>query len=218
MKLKRTLIIIGAIILLVVSYGIGRSSASTELNGQKAKYDDIVKKTFSVQKDLTDVKKDVKEVQAKAKDLESQFDSRKAQFDQAAELAGKADSLQSDIDSKTATLNGITDKINSSNSDITAKQAELDKLTTGVKTKQEEPRTFSAGQYVVGKDFPSGRYKAVPVGEGSNFFIYDGSSSSAKVNTILGHEAGFSEAEYIFYCSENDIMETHSSVKLIAVE
>ncbi|MCQ6280854.1 hypothetical protein [Bacillus sp. EB600] len=209
--MKKILLIIGVIVVLVVSYSIGRSGASTEINGQKVKYDALVKKT-------TDTKKNLNAVQDKSNKLEDQFKGRKAQFDHAAELASKIDSLQSDIDKKTGELNGLTDKINTANSDIQSKQAELDKLTAGVKAKQDAPRQFSAGQYTVGKDFPAGRYKAVPVGEGSNFFIHDGDTGMSTVNTILGSASQGYEPEYVFNCKDGDIMETHSSVKLIAVE
>ncbi|MBA4537828.1 hypothetical protein H1Z61_11970 [Bacillus aquiflavi] len=83
--------------------------------------------------------------------------------------------------------------------------------------KEEEPRTFSAGQYIVGKDFPEGRYKAVPVGEGSNFQVFNGSSGIATVNTILG-SGRYSEKEYVFFTSNGDIMETQATVQLIPIE
>ncbi|PKH10156.1 hypothetical protein CXF70_11425 [Planomicrobium sp. MB-3u-38] len=84
-----------------------------------------------------------------------------------------------------------------------------------IKEKDEEPIQLSAGTFIVGQDVPPGRYKAEPVGRGSNFQTYD-DSGSIDVNTILGGTYG--EAEYIFYVFDGYIIENHSTATLTPVE
>jgi seryl-tRNA synthetase len=119
----------------------------------------------------------------------------------------KMDQLQAEIEKLQSDLSNM--KAESDN-----KRSELQKLTGEIKTRKSQPKVFNAGQYIIGKDLPAGRYKAIPVGQGSNFIVYD-KNGIPKVNTILGQ---FGEKEYVFFCSDGDTMQTESTVKLIPLE
>lgn len=82
-------------------------------------------------------------------------------------------------------------------------------------TVKSTPKKLSAGKYTVGKDVDAGRYKVTPVGEGSNFVVYGGGDETdVTVNTILGQDG---EPSYTFDCSNGDVIQTESTVKLTPV-
>ena len=85
------------------------------------------------------------------------------------QLTSEVDKLGKDVEAKEGEVGKL-------DGDIQAKNSELQKLTEGVKAKQEEPRMLGAGEYIVGKDIPAGRYKAAAVGRGSNFVVFDSKS------------------------------------------
>lgn len=181
------------IIALLVSWGLGRGLATVELNDQKA---DFIK----MEEELNKIKKELKAYDHK-------LDNRKQEVKEIMDALERKDELKAEIDKLQLDLFNLKTEVNN-------KKDELQKLTGEIKTQKTQPKIFSAGQYVVGKDLSAGRYKAVPVGQGSNFIIYD-KNGLATVNTILGE---FGEPEYIFFTKEGDVMETHSKVKLIPLE
>jgi hypothetical protein len=201
LKSKKLWKTVAIIVGLLISYGIGSSGAEVTLEKEKVNYEELIKKIESAKVEL--------------KKEQANLDSKKKEVSEALALVNKKESLTLEVQKLEGELKSKKDEVTSLNNDIQSKKTELEKLTNIVKTKKEEPKVFSAGQYIVGKDFPAGRYKAVPVGEGSNFIVFDKNDGTAKVNTILGT---FGEPEYVFFCSDGDIMETHAKVKLIPVE
>lgn len=195
---------------LITSYAVGSSSAQADIDGKKLNYDQVVKKIEAINAEL---KKKQDELKAQDKRLEA----RKAEVDHALDLADRKDELTKDIDAKTTELDNKKNELSQVEASIKEKQAELDKLTNTVAAKQEEPRQLSAGDYTVGTDIPASRYKAVPVGRGSNFIVYD-VAGGLKVNTILGDNFGLGEKEYVFYAEDGDRIHTEARVKLIPVE
>jgi uncharacterized protein YhaN len=206
--------VISAVVIGTACYNIGKAvqddEYSTEIDDEIVKYNELndrrnkLVKTYnqdlkdldSLKEEYSDKKKEVKEI----KDAMAHKD----------ELNAKIDTLEAKVQERTSTASDL-------DSELKSKQAELDKLTAGVQEKEDAPKEFSAGQYFVGQDFPEGRYKAVPVGEGSNFQVFDTDNGEAVVNTILGHDK-YSESEFVFYAQDGQYMETQARVKLIAVE
>lgn len=199
--------IVGVSVPLTISYSLGYASASVDINGKAANYKQLVKEIEKVNEQL-------KEKQDALAAQDRRLNDRKAEVDKVLALVDKQKDITADIDAKTKELDSMKNQISTLDSEIKAKQAELDKLTSVVIAKQEEPKQLSAGRYTVGIDVPAGRYKAVPVGRGSNFVVYS-SMGDLKVNTILGD--GW-EKEYVFDAEEGDKIETESSVKLIPVQ
>jgi Skp family chaperone for outer membrane proteins len=181
------------IIALLVAWGYGRGTATVELNKEKV---DFVK----MDKRLSEIKKEIKT-------YEHKLDNKKQEVNEAMNALKQRDQLQAEIEKLQSDLSNM--KAEADN-----KRSELQKLTGEIKTRKSQPKVFNAGQYVIGKDLPAGRYKAVPVGQGSNFIVYD-KNGIPKVNTILGQ---FGEKEYVFFCSDGDTMQTESTVKLIPLE
>ena len=205
-KYKKTLAIVAGILALSISYNAGQAAQddvySTRIDKKIYDYNKLAKR-------YRDLEGWVKDEEAKLDDKKGEVKEVRAAMKNRDKLEAKVDDLSSQVDEKKS-------EVDSLDSEIDSKQSELDKLTGVVQEKKEAPKTFSAGQYVVGQDFDEGRYKAVPVGEGSNFQVYD-SSGDIVVNTILGSDK-YSESEYVFYATDGQIMETQSTVKLIPVK
>jgi hypothetical protein len=74
-----------------------------------------------------------------------------------------------------------------------------------------------AGQLVVGKDIPAGRYKVTAIGRGDNFFVYN-SSGENLVNTIIYSNSDLGVPEYVTLLSDGDVVDAHSPFKYQPVE
>ncbi|MEK1828789.1 hypothetical protein AAAC51_06470 [Priestia megaterium] len=206
--------IISAAIVGTATYHIGKAVQDDEYNmridDDIYKHNEIVEKRNNLidkyNKDFEDYKELKAEISDKKKEVKEVKDAMKHKD----ELNAKIDKLEAKVQERSSTASDLDSKIES-------KKSELLKLTANVVEKESAPKEFSAGQYFVGQDFPEGRYKAVPVGEGSNFQVYDTDTGDIVVNTILGHDK-YSESEFIFYAQDGQYMETQARVKLIAVE
>ncbi|WP_255437502.1 hypothetical protein [Thalassobacillus sp. CUG 92003] len=153
----------------------------------------------------------------KLDEVNEEYEQEKEAYDEAIAVIENRDEAEEELTVFQEEIDAFDAKIKDKNKKVSKLEKEIDKLTNIVLEKKEEPKTFSAGQYLVGADFPAGRYKAVPVGEGSNFVIFNGDSGLADVNTILG-DGSFGETEYVFWTADGDIMETEARVKLIPLE
>jgi predicted RNase H-like nuclease (RuvC/YqgF family) len=206
LKSKKVWVTVG----LIVAYSVGVNSAEIDLEGKKVDYAQITQKIDTANQEL-------KKKQEALKAEDNRLNQRKEEVDQILSLLDKQDELNKEIDTKAKELDTKKTELNKLNSDIKAKQSELEQLTNVVKKKQEEPKTLPAGEFIVGKDIPEGRYKAVPVGRGSNFVVYS-ASGALKVNTILGNHSGLGSPEYVFFAKSGDIIKNEAPAKLIPVE
>jgi len=203
-KSKRIWYVVLAIILMGVFYGIGSSGAKAEVNGVKLKHKDIVEEIDTANNELDEIQDHIKEAQGKLDDKKDEFEEAQNVLDQKEDNQDELSSMESDLKDKKKELKDLK-------SDIKEKNKELEKITSGIIEKEEEPIVLGAGQYIVGSDVPEGRYKAVPVGRGSNFFV----RGAGSVNTILGDNG---QADYTFFTVEGDEIDTRAKVKLIPVE
>lgn len=209
-KFVKTVLIAGVVLFvsLIISFSAGYASAVVDINGKEVSYKQI-------EKEIEKVNGQLKDKQDSLAAQDQRLNDRKAEVDKILALVGKQKDLNADIDAKTKEVDNKKNQISTLDSDIQAKQAELDKLTSGVVAKKEEPRQLSAGSWYIGKDVPVGRYKAVPVGHGSNFFVYS-STGDLKVNAILGTSIGV--PEYVFDAEDGDVIKTETIVKLIPIQ
>ncbi|ARI79134.1 hypothetical protein HM131_06125 [Halobacillus mangrovi] len=122
--------------------------------------------------------------------------------------------MESKLKKENDKLTNLENEVKALQSQVDEKKKEMDRLTGELKKAKDEPRTLIAGQYVVGKDLPAGRYQVTNIGDGTNFFVYD-SSGYPTVNTILGEDF---YGDYVFFTDDGDQIETHGKVKLIPVE
>jgi|SRR5690625_3473576 len=203
-KSKKVWYIVLAIILMGAFYGIGLNGAKAEVNGAKLKHEDIVKEIDTASSELDEIQDQIKEAQGELDDKKDEFDEAQNVLDQKKDTQDELSSIESDLKDKKKEVKDLK-------SDIKEKSKELEKITSGIIEKEEEPIVLGAGQYIVGSDVPEGRYKAVPVGRGSNFFV----RGAGSVNTILGDSG---QADYTFFTVDGDEIDTRAEVKLIPVE
>lgn len=195
-------------ILFSIVYGMGSSAAKVELEDTKVKYDELVYEIQTKEDLLSDVEKDLT-------DLQEDVKKHKSDYEKAMEVVANKQAIESEIATLTKDVDSKKAEITELDKTITTKKGELASIEGSIKAKKDAPKNLSAGTYIVGVDVPASRYKAVPLGNGSNFVVYS-ASGNLEVNTILG-KGSFDEPEYIFFADEGDVIETHSSVQLIPV-
>ena len=100
------------------------------------------------------------------------------------------------------------------NSNIAVKQSELDQLTKNIAQAKGQPISLQAGQFIVGKDVPAGRYN---VSGSSNFIVHDGFTGRSKVNTILG-DGYVGSGDYICTLDTGDEIKNHAPAVLTPIE
>ncbi len=213
-KSKKLWITLAVIVGLIISYSIGASGAKVTIEKEKVTYDELKATIDKKENELiytkSEVRKGIDEEQKKLDAKKEEVKTTLALVDNKNQLTSEIDKLSKDVEAKKGEVGKL-------DTDINGKKGELQQLTDGVKAKKEEPRTLNAGQYIVGKDIPKGRYKATAVGRGSNFVVYDSKSGSPVVNTILGNSS-VGRGDYTFFTGDGDIIKTEESVKLIPVE
>ncbi|MGW5955754.1 hypothetical protein [Bacillus mycoides] len=212
-KSKKLWITLAVIVGLIISYSIGASGAKVTIEKEKVTYDELKATIDKKENELiytkSEVRKGIDEEQKKLDAKKEEVKTTLALVDNKNQLTSEIDKLSKDVEAKKGEVGKL-------DTDINGKKGELQQLTDGVKAKKEEPRTLGAGEYIVGKDIPAGRYKATATGRGSNFFVYN-SSGRATVNTILGNSS-VGRGDYTFFTGDGDIIKTEESVKLIPVE
>ncbi len=216
---KRILVLFGgiSIILLIIGIVIGNKTAKVDLNNQKISAEKLQKEISQLKnqkKDLSNSTSKLNDVNKQITDAETKLDDLKKQNQEVLDLVKDKDDLKKEYDKAASQLSDIKKQLSDAKSDLDSTNDQVDKASGTLQQAKGEPKTLSAGNYVVGSDLPAGRYKAVPVGEGSNFFVRD-PGGSTYVNTILGNDG---EASYTFECSNGDTIETESSVKLIPLK
>lgn len=114
----------------------------------------------------------------------------------------------------TEDLNQKKTELENLNAQISQKQAELNQLTSNIAQAKGQPISLQAGQFIVGKDIPEGRYN---VSGSSNFIVHDGFTGRIKVNTILGY--GYvGDGDYICTLDNGDEINNHAPSTLTPIE
>lgn len=211
--------IIGAFVLIFIGAGIGSSGAEATVHDKKMDVTALDKEIGKVKKDLSSMKKNKDETKAIIDKKDSATKELAATEAKLKDIKGTLDQEltegRKDIDAKLAEAKkGLSDV----QAQLKDTQGKLASATGQLQKAEGAPKKLGSGQYVVGKDIPAGRYIAHALGSGSNFFVYDGSGGSAKVNTILGSAGGIGSGDYTFFCDDGDIIETHESVQLSPVK
>lgn len=202
-----------------IAYGSGQANANITLNNEKANLETVAatidKQKAELHAELDDIEKQIAIKNKEYEGIESEIESMKEEIDAAKEIMEKRDSLETEIKSLDIEIRTEQTKLDDLSAKVTAKQTELEKIENVVASKGEEPIKLSPGQYIVGADFPAGRYIAKPNGGNGNFVVYS-DSGSLEVNTILGGTYG--EASYTFFTMDGYLLENTSPVILEAVE
>ncbi|MBT2575358.1 hypothetical protein J7E26_15640 [Bacillus sp. ISL-51] len=190
-----------------VSYSLGNSRASIELDKEKVKYEELTKKISDKKSELAQLSDKTIEVNKNLKDKQSEFDNAKEILDSKKENEKKIDDLKNKIKSSKDELKQIKSNIDDKNDELASVEGEVEKAKAA-------PKTLGAGSFTVGSDLPEGRYKAEAAGESGNFIVHS-ILGDLKVNTVLG--SGW-ESEYTFNAEDGDEMELSTSIKFTKID
>jgi hypothetical protein len=102
LKKKIVLGVIGALIVLIITYGIGTNTAKVVLGEEKLTHDDIQQKINDKKGELESltIKVDKKESEARAKiiDLENKLSGKEKEINDSLELVKQKDSISAEIE------------------------------------------------------------------------------------------------------------------------
>ncbi|MEH7210231.1 hypothetical protein V7094_29170 [Priestia megaterium] len=206
--MKKILIsVVVGIVLIFIGSGIGSSGAKTTLNDKVVTAEKLDKEIANLKDKKTEAQDELEAQKKKNKEVYALVDKKD-------ELEAKVEKAQSKLESTNGDIDTAKSSLEDVNSQIDSKQSELDKLTGQVTKAKGAPKVLQAGTYTAGTDFPTGRYKATPVGEGSNLATYD-TSGGVDVNTILGSGG---EPSYTFEIGDGYKLQTEATVKLTPIE
>ncbi len=205
--LKYGTMVVVAFVIFFIGASIGSSGAKITLNDKKV---DAV----ALDKEIAKLKSEKKDAKAELSDQKSKNKEVFAMIDRKDEIASSVDKAQKELDDKKAEVDKAKSELNSVKSRVDDKKDELSTVTASVIKAKSAPKVLSAGTYTVGKDLPAGRYKATPIGEGSNFVTYD-PDGTPDVNTILGVDG---EASYTFEIDDDYKIQTEAQVKLTPIQ
>jgi len=190
---KGGLVVLG----LVFSFGLGNSGAKIGLEEDKVNYTQL---------------------QDKIKGAEGQLQAKQDELKEAKDVIGKKDSAEADLKKVNDDISVKQGELKLVESVLAEKRAELATIESGIKEKKDAPKVLPAGQFIVGKDIPKGRYKVTTNGtRGSNFKVYD-SSGSLVINTIISSLEGHGVKEYIALMGDGYIIDARDTFKYIPVE
>ena len=198
-KSKKLWKTIGIILVLIITYSIGSSSAKTTLNDEKVTYDDIQSKVLEAEKEL-------EEVTSKLDDKQNEYDKVKKLIDQKEDVEKELTDLKSKKEEHKS-------EVKSLKTTIKDKKSELKSLEGDILEAKGKPINLIAGEWIVGEDVPTGRYEA----SGSSNFVVRDEYGGLKVNTILGGGT-VGRGNYVFFAEDGDVIKAAAQVTLTPVE
>ncbi|MFC3039976.1 hypothetical protein ACFOGI_06900 [Virgibacillus xinjiangensis] len=214
LKSKKLWYSVSGVVVLVLAFVAGQSSAQVLLGEEKVKYTEVEEHITATENTLSEKEEELSALEQEIQDQEGLLESKQKEVDEANKLIGTIDELKEEKETLQGTVEEKEGTIESLDGDISAKEEELAALEEGILNKSGEPIELGAGEYIIGADIPAGRYTATNIGEGSNFFVRDASGYSS-VNTILGDDW---YGDYTFFGEDGETIETAAPVKLIPVE
>lgn len=196
---KELKIVTGVAVILIIVAGVWGHSAGyqSKIDSQTLKLDAQYKEAYDK---LESTKKELKNNEQALKEVEEYKKNEK-------ELNNKLASVNQEITTKSGELQGLTTQVEQ-------KQAELDKLNGDIIQAKGQPISLSAGQFIVGKDIPAGRYN---VSGSSNFIVHSGTTGRSKVNTILG-DSWVGDGDYVCTLDVGDEIDNHARATLTPIE
>ncbi|WP_010631886.1 hypothetical protein [Sporolactobacillus vineae] len=178
-----------------------------DISELKATKNDLNDQKLQLQTDISSLSSNLSDLKNNHKDVMNAIKHKDTLSHQVAAAEDSLSGLKSDISDAKDELSSVNNQIKSANDNLAKAKGQ-------VTAAKGAPKVLQAGQYVTGNDVPAGRYKATPVGSGSNFIIHD-SDGMPVVNTILGSDG---EASYTFETTDGDQIQTESAVKLTPIK
>ncbi|WP_079478079.1 hypothetical protein [Halobacillus salinus] len=209
-KRKRFWIYTGVcVVIFVIAYFIGSFRMTALLDDEVLKYDELVAKAESKDKEIQgkervveDLQAEIDEMNGKKGQLGEQIESKQSELDEAVSIIESRDSISEEIVKLKDQRKAEDDELSKLKEQVSSKEKELALVTGKIIELQDKPKSLAAGFFTVGTDIPASRYKVTPNGDG-NFFVNDG----MKVNVMIGRDDDFYLSEYIFYAEEGDVIE-----------
>jgi hypothetical protein len=201
-------------ILFLMGWALGDNYATVAMGDQKATFDELVTSIDEKEITLEETKNVIEARKDELDGIQEVMKNNQDTIKKAEEFMNNKASLEQELTVLSNQINSKKSEIQTLVSTITSKQEELNSLTGKIQETGEAPIELSAGIYTVGVDLPAHRYKAEPIGDGSNFVVKN-SDDRLVVNTILGSGG---EPEYIFPTLDNYTIDTKSRVRLTRVE
>lgn len=212
-KYQVLIFIIVSILLVAASHYIGNKTAVTKIDQEKLTYDEIKQEILEQEEELKGIKSDIvvarSNYDAVSRDLKGVSD----EYEEVQSIIAEKETFLEEKKKVQGEIDELKKKDENLKKSISDKKSELSSITGKIKEAKGQPKVLSAGKFIVGKDIPAGRYKAVPNGGFGNFFVNQG----ADVNIILGH-GDFGESEYVFEAFDGDEIELTTSAKFIPIE
>ncbi|WP_226582645.1 hypothetical protein [Halobacillus litoralis] len=209
-------IIFGVVIVSLISYSIGITSAQTEIDEETYDYEGVVLKISEAETTLEDIKKEISDKESERTKKDQILKDKEKEVSKAFSILKKRDALKKDLDKLSGKMDEAKKEKSSLDTQIKDKKAELASLENVIKEKEAVPITLTAGQFLAGHDFKAGRYKAVPEGGGGNFVVYT-DQGDLSVNIILTTR-DYGVPEYVMTLGDGYIIEADTPAKLIPVE
>jgi len=212
-KYQILIFIIISIILIAVSWFIGSETATTKIEHEKVTYDEIIQKINDKEEELEGINSDIEVAQSNYESVSGDLTEVSDEFKEVQSIIAEKETIVDEKEKVQAALDELKKKDENLKKSISDKESELSSITGKIKEAKGQPKILSAGKFIVGKDLPAGRYKAVPNGGFGNFIVNQGMD----VNIILG-SGDFGESEYVFEAFDGDEIELTTSAKFIPIE
>ncbi|WP_020154339.1 coiled-coil domain-containing protein [Caldibacillus debilis] len=194
-------------ILVILAFALGEMAghyvAGVKIDGKKVNYDQLVEEIKKKEKELSGVNDELERIK-------QELEANKEEYDKLQELANNKDKLTTEVASAKSELDGLKSQINDA-------KKELNQLTGKIEEAKTKPINLPAGHFVVGTDIPEGRYKILPVGRGSNFFVYD-ENGDVVVNTIVTTVHDLGVPEYVTFLAKGYIIQAEAPFKYVPVK
>lgn len=196
---------IGVVLLVILAgvggYFIGNSTAVNTIDG----------KTYtlvSIGDEIDSKRNESSSLDIEIKDNKDELNKISKEHEEAKELIDIKDSLSNEINSLTTSEESLNKEIETLNVSVSDSEKKLKKLEEGIVLKEAEPRTLIAGNFNVGKDIDSGRYKVYPTGK----FEGDLYVNDYETTVYFSKDDSFGVNEYILNLEDGD--EINASIPL----
>lgn len=203
--------VIVALAAFIIGYNVGDShgyaAKKAKIDGKTATYNELVSKIGGKKKELQDTKSKLKQTQEEYAQAAADLGGKQNQLSELETLKKNKDEIVGKVELSKDTLSDLKSQISDAKNKLAT-------VTAGVQKADGEPKKLGAGIFYVGQDLQPGRYKVVPIGEGSNFAVWK-PDGGLVASTILG-DGGV--PSFVFTAMPNQKIENNAPAKFIPVK
>ena len=211
MNKKTIFLIIGVVLLVILTsiggYFIGNTTAVNNIEGKTYTIASINDEIDSKRNESNSLSVEIKDNKDELNKITKEHEEAKKLIEEKVSLENEINSLMTDKES----LNKETEELNTSISD---NEKTLKKLEEGILVKEAEPRTLIAGNFIVGQDIDSGRYKVYP----TNKFEGDLSVNDYETTVFFSKNDSYGVEEYVLNLEDGDKISASIPLSLAPIE